>query len=229
MKCDICGREYEGGCCPYCSDSYMNYDDNKKRAPKLSVLLVFLSIIATFLSFLSPYILILAIILIALSMFVSIKGDKAFRGRLITIVSITTILMLMSVMTYLCPVFDKYFSSKKLGNTLGIELPKEKAIEYEYNSGAKNNNVSYTFYKFEIDESIYESVVNSENKKEYSENDWFIEKVSNEKSDYIVYDYMKNSFDKPTNEIDYRYLFIQVEKVDNNYYAYIYKVEKRRY
>ena len=49
-------------------------------------------------------------------------------------------------------------------------------------------------------------------------------------SSYIIYDYNNDIYsDERLNKIDYRYIFVQVGNEDGRYYAYIYKVARRKY
>lgn len=228
MKCPNCNREYNGKSCPYCDDDYQEIKP-KVKLEKFTILFIILTIILVVLSFSWPIFILLAILSLALmNYFVFLKNENFKRpGILLDIV--LGLLIVISFLTFITPTWDKAFSYKKIEKDLKIDLPNESAISYEYNSGRRNNNVSYTFYKYEINSIQYENIIGSERFVTRTSNDWFITNVSKLDDGYILYDYLKEGFVRPNDPLKFYYIFVQAIKENNKYYAYIYKVEKRGY
>ena len=229
MKCPNCNREYNGKSCPYCDDDYQKVSP-KIKLEKFTLLFIILSFALTFLSFTWPFCILLAILSVALMNYFGFLKNDSFKKPGIILDVILILLIVVSFLTFITPVCDKAFSYKKIEKDLKIDLPNEAAISYEYNDGRRNNNVSYTFYKYEINSAQYLKITKDSRFTERTTLDWFISKVSKLSGGYILYNYQKESNAPPQDELEkYYYIFVQVEEENNKYYAYVYKVTKRGY
>lgn len=227
MKCPYCDKEYHGKTCPYCNDEYIPQEKEKEKASKKNIFLIVLSFLLAFISFGFPIFMIVAIISLIVS-FYFIKEEKDHKKKMYFANSIVIILLISSFITYLNPYYEEYYGYKEIEKTLNIDLPDSKCDEYQYISGFENDNISYTYYKYELTLEEYNNIKNDEKKLEY-QSDWYITIVSDLDSSFIIYDYIKEEYSYPKNKLDYRYMFIQLEENNGKYFAHIYKVEKRKY
>ena len=226
MKCPNCLKEFNGYSCPYCGEEVLVEKKQNIPLSKLTIILFIVSSILILLSFAFSYLSIIGLCMCLITLYFSLKEEN--KKKAVSINLFLGVLSLITIFSFLNPFFDKWFSSKRLENTLQIDLPNGKAIEYSYDNGFKNNNISYVYYKYELNEDEYEKIMNDSRLIEFG-NQWYITNVSKSKSDFIIYDYNDGEFIEPNNKLNYRYIFVQIQKVDDYYYAYIYKVAKRRY
>lgn len=230
MKCVNCGKEFHGPTCPYCGEEVNKGIKEKEKVRGYVIILKIACFILTIASFFVPLLLPEAIGAIILSIIFGTSKEPHYnRGKLIFVDGLVILLIIISSLSFLTPLCDKWFSYKKIETTLNIDLPNGSAKGYKFVDGFKNNNVSYTLYKYEITEEQYNKIVSDERFQEKGENDWFIDIVSKENSGYIIYDYYQKTNTKPNDELKYWYIFVQVEKNADKFEAYIYKVEKRKY
>lgn len=227
MKCPHCNKDYKGRVCPYCGEESISEEKVIEKVSKKNIFLIVLSFILSFLSFYFPIFIAVGVVSLAVS-FYFIKEEKEHKKKMYFVNAIIIILFISSFVTYATPYYEEYFGYKKIEKTLDIELPNNKCNEYEYISGFENNNISYTYYKYELKLEEYESLKNDERNFEYL-NDWYIKIVSDLKSSYIIYDFINKEESYPKNKFEYHYMFLQLEEVDGKYFAHVYKVEKRNY
>ena len=230
MICPNCKKEFNGKSCPYCGEEYKEIKEEKAKVKFTTILLKVGVAILVIFSFFVPLLLIPAIALTIVSVILGTKKEhKVFRNRLVFVDVLSIILLIISALSFINPYYDKWFSYKKIEDALQIDLPNASASEYEFNNGYKNNNIAYTYYKYKLTEEEYNKIINDNRLRLKEDSDWFIDIVSSKSDSYIIYDYLEKSFSKPLDELKYYYIFVQVEKSGEDYFAYIYKVEKRRY
>lgn len=230
MKCPNCLKEFNGSTCPYCGEKVVEEEIKiNKKMNKTLVIMIIISIALVLVSFAIPFISILGICSCLVTLYLSIK-ETELKQKAVSISALIGIIGLISFLSFLNPYFDKWFSSYKLENVLNIDLPNKSAIEYKYDSGFRNNNISYVYYKYELSKEEYDKLINDNRINEKDEFDWFISNVSDKDYSYIIYDYNNDIYsDERLNKLDYRYIFVQVGNEEGRYYAYIYKVARRKY
>lgn len=220
MKCPDCNREYNGSCCPYCNDDYQK-PKPKVVVSKSSLLMSIVALVLAFISMSSPVFLILSIISLVISI-VMARLEKN-KGKLIFINLITIVILVISLLTFFTPYYEKNFGYKNIEKTLMVDLPNKKADEYRYEN-KHDSSVKYIYYKYELSEEEYQKILESDNINEYDDNMWFINNVSDITGNYIIYNKMKKSFTTPEKIGNCRYMLLQIENNGTNYYAYVYDV-----
>lgn len=228
MKCPHCNKEYTGKICPYCEEPYVYEEKKIKKVSKTSMLLAIITVVLAFISFKLPIFILVSVFGVIAILSSTKKEEKNYRNGFIFTSVVIVLLLIFSLGTYVTPYYEQYFGYKKIEKTLNIDLPNEKTIDYEYESGFDNQNISYTYFLYSITNEEYQKLKNNEYIHEY-QNDWYIKNVSSLEEDYIIYDYINEKLDSPKNKLEYHYMFVQVEENNGEYFAHVYKVTKRGY
>lgn len=228
MKCPHCNKEYTGKICPYCEEPYVYEEKKLKKISKTNLLLTIITITLTFISFKLPIFILVSIFGVLVILSKTKNEEKGYRNGFVFTSVVIILLLIFSFGTYVTPYYEQYFGYKKIENTLNVDLPNEKTIDYKYESGFDNQNISYTYFSYSLTKEEYQKLKNNQNIRVY-QSEWYIKSVSNLETDYIIYDYINEKMDSPKNKLEYHYLFLQFEENNGEYFAHVYKVTKRGY